>query len=109
MPQIAYYLGRPASFWIAVMSRHARATAANAPAATSPASQRPVVPTAPEAKVTATTVKQKHPSRSGLQPRSVPPDRRSTRDGGNRGRPAPGIGVTGSSGMTRPSVPDAGP
>jgi hypothetical protein len=23
MPQISYYLGRPASFWIAVMSRHA--------------------------------------------------------------------------------------
>ena len=47
MPQIAYYLGHPASFWIAVMSRHAGATAANAPAATSPARQRPVVPTAP--------------------------------------------------------------
>jgi hypothetical protein len=28
MPQIPYYLGRPASFWIAVMSRHAPATAA---------------------------------------------------------------------------------
>ena len=71
MPQIAYYLGRPASLWIAVMSRHAGATAANAPAATSPARQHPSRRPRLRAKVTAATVRQKPVSRPGLQPRSA--------------------------------------
>jgi hypothetical protein len=41
MPAPAYYRGRPARFWIAIMSGPAPAAAANQAAATSPASQRP--------------------------------------------------------------------
>jgi len=70
MPQIAYYLGRPASFWIAVMSRHTgQQQRTRLPPHPRPA-ERPVVPTAPRAKVTAAIVKQKPVPRPGLQPRS---------------------------------------
>jgi hypothetical protein len=43
MPAVSYYLGRPARFWIAVMSGAARATVAN-PAAASLASVQPAAP-----------------------------------------------------------------
>jgi hypothetical protein len=36
MPDVSYYLGRPADFWIAVMSGAARPTVANPAPATSP-------------------------------------------------------------------------
>jgi hypothetical protein len=41
MPAPAYYRGRPARFWIAIMSGPGRAAEANQDAAASPASQRP--------------------------------------------------------------------
>jgi hypothetical protein len=45
MPFVAYYLGRPASTWIAAMSPRAR-TAANPAKGTPPASPQPAPPAA---------------------------------------------------------------
>jgi hypothetical protein len=47
MPLVYYYQGRPASTWIAAMSRRTRGTAANPAGGTSPASQQPAPPAAP--------------------------------------------------------------
>ena len=41
MPLVYHYQGRPASTWIAAMSRRTRGTAANPAGDTSPASQQP--------------------------------------------------------------------
>jgi hypothetical protein len=41
MPLVYYYQGRPASTWIAAMSRRTRGTAANPVGGKSPASQQP--------------------------------------------------------------------
>jgi hypothetical protein len=47
MPNVSYYLGRPARFWIAVVSGAARATAANPAAAASLAGPQPSAPAPP--------------------------------------------------------------
>ena len=44
MPNVSYYRGRPADFWIAVMSGAARPTLANPAPATSLASSQPTAP-----------------------------------------------------------------
>jgi hypothetical protein len=44
MPAVSYYLGRPARFWIAVMSGAARATVANPAAAAFLARRQPAAP-----------------------------------------------------------------
>ena len=44
MPLVYYYQGRPASTWIAAMSRRTRGTAANPAGGTSAASQQPATP-----------------------------------------------------------------
>ena len=44
MPLVHYYQGRPASTWIAAMSRRSRAPAANPAGGTSPSSRQPATP-----------------------------------------------------------------
>jgi hypothetical protein len=46
MPLVHYYQGRPASTWIAAMSRRTRAAAANPAGGTSPSSRQPATPAA---------------------------------------------------------------
>ena len=46
MPLVYYYQGRPASTWIAAMSRRTRGTAANPAGVTSPAGEQPATPSA---------------------------------------------------------------
>ena len=69
MPLVYYYQGRPASTWLAAMSRRTRGTAANPADGTTPASQQPATQaaqrSAPARRATALSVDHHSDGESG--------------------------------------------